>query len=67
MAAVCEICDKRPEFNYRVSFSHRRNKRRWSPNVQRIRIWDGTRSRRARVCTSCIKAGRVAKPPQRAS
>lgn len=67
MAAVCEICEKRPHFSYQVSFSHRRSKRRWAPNVQRIRIWDGTRARRAFVCTSCIKAGKVAKPPQRAS
>lgn len=63
MSAVCEICAKKPAFNYQVSFSHRRSKRRWNPNVQRIRVWDGKRSRRAHVCTSCIKAGRVAKPP----
>lgn len=65
MAAVCEICAKHPHFSYQVSFSHRRSKRRWSPNVQRIRIWDNGGVRRARVCTSCIKAGKVTRPPQR--
>jgi large subunit ribosomal protein L28 len=65
MAAVCEVCGKSPHFSYQVSFSHRRSKRRWNPNVQRIRIWDGVRTRRADVCTSCIKAGKVQRPPQR--
>ena len=63
MAAVCEFCAKKPNFSYQVSFSHKRSKRRWSPNVQRIRIWENGRVRRASVCTSCIKAGRVTKPP----
>lgn len=65
MAAICEICEKKPQFNYQVSFSHRRSKRRWAPNVQRIRIWDGKSARRANVCTSCIKSGKVTRPPQR--
>lgn len=65
MSAVCEICDKKPHFSYQVSFSHKRSKRRWNPNVQKIRIWEGGRARRATVCTSCMKAGRVTKPPQR--
>lgn len=65
MAAVCEICAKKSQFNYQVSFSHRRSKRRWRPNLQRIRIWDNGGVRRARVCTSCLKAGKVQRPPQR--
>jgi large subunit ribosomal protein L28 len=67
MAAVCEICGKRPQFNYQVSFSHKRSKRRWNPNVQRIRIFAGGGVRRATVCTSCMKAGKVVRPPQRAT
>ena len=67
MAAVCEFCAKKPHFSYQVSFSHRRSKRRWAPNVQRIRIFEGGRVRRADVCTSCIKAGKVQRPPQRTS
>ena len=67
MSAVCEVCDKRPTFNYQVSFSHKRSRRRWNPNVQRIRIWDGVRTRRADVCTSCMKAGKVQRPPQRST
>ena len=38
MAAVCEICGKHPSFGMNVSHSHRRTKRRWNPNIQRIRV-----------------------------
>jgi large subunit ribosomal protein L28 len=38
MAAVCDICGKHPGFGMSVSFSHKRNPRRWNPNIQRIRI-----------------------------
>lgn len=65
MAAVCEICGKGPHFSWQVSFSHRRTKRRWNPNIQRIRVWDGVRTRRTDVCTSCMKAGKVQRPPQK--
>jgi len=44
-----------------VSHSHRRTKRRWNPNIQRVRaIVDGA-PKRLYVCTSCIKAGKVQK------
>ncbi|MGH9246178.1 MAG: 50S ribosomal protein L28 [Acidimicrobiales bacterium] len=61
MAAVCEVCGKGPWFGMRLSHSHRRTKRRWDPNIQRVRaLVDGT-PRRLNVCTSCIKAGKVQK------
>jgi large subunit ribosomal protein L28 len=44
-----------------VSHSHRRTKRRWNPNIQRVRaLVDGV-PRRIHVCTGCIKAGKVEK------
>jgi len=44
-----------------VSHSHRRTKRRWNPNIQRVRAKVGSSVRRVNVCTSCIKAGKVVK------
>jgi large subunit ribosomal protein L28 len=44
-----------------VSHSHRRTKRRWNPNVQRIRALVGVTPKRMYVCTGCIKAGKVVK------
>jgi len=59
MSRVCDICGKQPGFGFNVSHSHRKTKRRWNPNVQRIRaVVDGT-PRRLHVCTKCMKAGKV--------
>lgn len=61
MAYRCEICGKEPWVGKQVSFSHKRSSRRWLPNIQRVRVRHGSNSRRMRVCTSCIKAGKVEK------
>ncbi len=61
MAAVCEVCGKKPSFGMSVSHSHRRTKRRWNPNIQRVRVLMGATPKRLNVCTSCIKAGKVRK------
>lgn len=61
MANRCAICGKSPQFGHRVSHANNRTKRRFYPNLQRVRaLIDGT-VRRIRVCTRCIKAGKVIK------
>ena len=64
MAAVCEICGKKPFFGKSVSHSHRRTNRRWDPNVQRVRALVNGTPRRLYVCTSCIKADKVTRIPR---
>jgi large subunit ribosomal protein L28 len=59
VAATCEICAKGPSFGHSISHSHRRTKRRWVPNIQRVRVVEGGTPRRRNVCTSCLKAGKV--------
>ena len=61
MAAVCEVCGKHPSFGMAVSHSHRRTKRRWNPNIQRVRAVVNGSTKRVNVCTSCLKAGKVVK------
>lgn len=61
MARVCQVCGKKPSTGHNVSNSMRHTKRRWLPNLQRIRVATPGGSRRRRVCTSCIKAGKVQK------
>jgi large subunit ribosomal protein L28 len=61
MASVCDVCGKQPSFGMTISHSHRRTKRRWNPNVQRVRALVNGAPKRLQVCTSCIKAGRVVK------
>ena len=61
MAYRCEVCGKEPWVGKQVSFSHKRSSRRWLPNIQRVRVKHGSNSKRIRVCTSCIKAGKIEK------
>jgi large subunit ribosomal protein L28 len=67
VAAVCEVCGKHPSFGMNLSHSHRRTKRRWNPNIQRVRVLVDGAPRRVSVCTSCIRAGKITKPPRRAA
>jgi len=39
----------------------RHTKRRWMPNLQRVRVAGESGNTHMRVCTSCIKAGKVRK------
>jgi large subunit ribosomal protein L28 len=61
MAAVCEVCGKHPSWGMSVSHSHRRTKRRWNPNIQRVRVLVGGAPKRVSVCTGCIKSGKITK------
>lgn len=60
MSKICEICGKHPSAGRSISHSHRVSNRMFYPNVQKITIKDDKgRVRKARVCTSCMKAGKV--------
>ncbi len=59
MSAVCDLCGKSPQFGKQISHSHRRTNRRWNPNIQTVRALVDGASKRLRVCTSCLKAGKV--------
>jgi large subunit ribosomal protein L28 len=61
MASVCEVCGKKPSFGMSVSHSHVRTKRRWNPNIQRIRALVNGSPKRVNVCTGCLRAGKVVK------
>ncbi|MFH1688489.1 MAG: 50S ribosomal protein L28 [bacterium] len=61
MAKVCEICGKRPAFGNNVSHAHNTTRRRWMPNLQRVRALLDGKPKRIMVCTSCLSAGKVIK------
>ena len=63
MSARCELCGKGPKSGNNVSHANNRTRRRWLPNLQRVRIVEEGEVRRVRVCTRCIKAGKVRKAP----
>lgn len=63
MARECEICGKKPTTGNNVSHANNKTKRRWLPNLQKVRMATaGGGSKQARVCTRCIRSGAVVKP-----
>jgi len=62
MAKRCEVCGKGPQFGNNVSHANNRTPRRFDPNLQSIRVQQPQGgARRMKVCTTCIKAGKVSK------
>ncbi|MFO8033840.1 MAG: 50S ribosomal protein L28 [Candidatus Bipolaricaulota bacterium] len=61
MARVCSICGRGPDYGNAVSHSNRHTKKVRLPNLQRVRVVQDGRSRRVRVCTRCLRAGKVQK------
>jgi large subunit ribosomal protein L28 len=61
VAAVCDICAKSPGFGNNRPWSRKITKRRFNPNIQRVRATVDGAPKRLHVCTSCLKAGKVAR------
>ena len=61
MAKVCHSCGKGPAFGQSRSHSMVATKRRFDPNLQKVRILVGKAPKRVYVCTRCLKAGKVTK------
>jgi len=59
MSKVCVICGKKPSFGHNRSHSMVATKRRFNPNLQRVRILLGGKPTRAYVRTRFLKAGKV--------
>jgi large subunit ribosomal protein L28 len=68
MARVCDICGKHVQHGQNISHAHNVTKRRWEVNLQEVRAVVAGRPKRLRVCTRCIRSGRVQKTmPQAAA
>ena len=61
MARVCELCGKRPSVGNNVSHANNKTKRRWLPNLQRVKAKVKGAVKYMRVCTGCIRSGWVQK------
>lgn len=78
MARECELCGKKTTRGMAVSrrgLAKRlggvgekvtgRSKRKVKPNIQRIRVQAGGAARRMKICTRCLRSGRISKPGRR--
>ncbi|HOL21909.1 MAG TPA: 50S ribosomal protein L28 [bacterium] len=61
MGKVCEICGKRSKAGNSKSHSNVKTRRVWKPNIQTILADINGERKRIKVCTKCLKAGKVKK------
>lgn len=62
MAQRCALCGKGPLSGNRISHAHNVTHRRFNPNLQRVRgVVDGVQ-KKVRVCTRCLRSGKLSKP-----
>lgn len=61
MARVCAICGKTRQVGFNVSHAHNKTKKVWQPNLHAVHAVVGASVKRMKVCTGCLKSGRVRK------
>ena len=59
MSVECAVCGKKKLKAAKLSFSHKQNVYRQSPNLQSVKINDNGTVKKVKVCTSCLRAGKV--------
>ena len=57
----CAVCGKGPSVGHNVSHANNKTKRRWNPNLQRVRALVDGRIKNIDVCTRCLRGGKVQK------
>jgi large subunit ribosomal protein L28 len=61
MAQVCDICGKGPQSGNNISHAHNVTKRRWNINLRPVHAKVAGQGKRIRVCTRCLRSGKVTK------
>lgn len=61
MSRRCDICGKGPQFGHAISHAHNVTNRRWNPNLQKVRVLVNGAVKRMKVCTRCLRSGKVQK------
>ena len=61
MAKRCEICNKGPVVGRQHSHANNVSARRFEPNLQTVRALINGGVQRIRVCTRCLRSGKITK------
>ncbi|MFO0693519.1 MAG: 50S ribosomal protein L28 [Polyangiales bacterium] len=61
MSYVCESCGKNRQKAHKVSHSNIKTRKFQEPNLQEVRASVNGRTVRVRVCTRCIRSGKITK------
>ncbi|MCL1914383.1 MAG: 50S ribosomal protein L28 [Eubacteriaceae bacterium] len=59
MPRECFICEKKTMSGNRVSHSNIHTKRTFKANLQRVKINDNGSIKTVRICTRCLRSGKV--------
>jgi len=59
MSKICDVCGKKPVAGNTVSHSHKKTRRWWKPNIQKVKVLINGEIKSIRVCSNCLKSGRV--------
>ncbi len=59
MSKVCYFCGKTAMTGNNVSHSHNKTKRRFMPNLQKVKVTVDGETKKVLACTKCIKAGKT--------
>ncbi len=59
MAKICAICGKSKTVGFKVSHSNIKTKRRWRPNIHKVKVLLKGAPQRVNVCSRCLKSGKV--------
>lgn len=61
MARRCDICGKGTVTGNKISHAHNKTKRVWKPNIRKMQTVEAGHKHTIRVCSRCLKAGKVVK------
>lgn len=59
MSRKCEICGKAVMSGVQYSHSHRQTKRKWAPNLRKVKAIVSGTPRTIHVCSRCLRSGKV--------
>lgn len=59
--AQCIVCGKKRSTGNNVSHANNKTKKQIMPNLQRAKITVGASTKRAYVCTRCLRSGKAKK------
>ena len=60
----CFVCDKGVVYGNNVSHANNKTRRTWRPNLQVARVLLEGKVTKVKVCTRCLKAGKVQRAPR---
>jgi len=61
MPMQCYVCEKSPIFGHTISHAHNVRPRKFYPNLQNVKIIEKGTIKRVRICTRCLRSGKVQK------